>query len=161
MKGFLIIFEMLNTSINQLQTHYMDIVVKKVESGKQLDVIFAIRQTVFVEEQEVDPVLEYDEFEETSVHFVAMIGDEPVGTARWRRTPNGIKLERFAVLANHRNKGIGSAIVEAVLSDLPNKNNVYLHAQLTACSLYSRFGFVPEGEQFEEAGIMHYKMVLN
>ena len=138
----------------------MDIVVHKVESGKQFDAIFAIRQTVFVEEQNVDPVLEYDEFEETSVHFVAEIESEPVGTARWRRTPNGIKLERFAVLSEHRNKGVGSVIVEAVLNDLPEKTNVYLHSQLSACNLYSRFGFQPEGEQFEEAGIMHYKMVL-
>lgn len=43
----------------------MDVQVEKVESGKQFDAIFAIRQTVFVEEQEVDPALEYDEFEET------------------------------------------------------------------------------------------------
>jgi predicted GNAT family N-acyltransferase len=138
----------------------MKISVEKVESGKQFDAIFAIRQTVFVEEQEVDPVLEYDEFEETSVHFVAVVYGIPAGTARWRRTPNGIKLERFAVLSEYRNQGIGSVIVEAVLNDLPDKTNVYLHSQLSACSLYARFGFKEEGDQFEEAGIMHYKMVL-
>ena len=138
----------------------MDVQVEKVESGKQFDAIFAIRQTVFVEEQEVDPALEYDEFEETSVHFVAKVNDVSVGTARWTRTPNGIKLERFAVLKENRNQGIGGAIVAAVLEDLPDKDNVYLHSQITACNLYNRFGFVPEGEQFEEAGIMHYKMVL-
>ena len=138
----------------------MEVKVEKVESGKQFDAIFAIRQTVFVEEQEVDPALEYDEFEETSTHFIATIGGVPVGTARWRRTPNGIKLERFAVLGNYRNKGVGGAIVSAVLQDIPNKVNVYLHAQLAACNLYARFGFEAEGDQFEEAGIMHYKMVL-
>lgn len=108
----------------------------------------------------MDPELEYDEFEDTSVHFVATIGDVSVGTARWRRTPNGVKLERFAVLKEYRNKGVGAAIVEAVLEDIPGKENVYLHAQISACSLYSRHGFVSEGDQFEEANIMHYKMVL-
>ena len=88
----------------------MDIRVEKVESGKQFDAIFAIRQTVFVEEQEVDPVLEYDEFEEISVHFVAKVNDVSVGTARWRRTPNGIKLERFAVLKENRNQGSGEYV---------------------------------------------------
>ena len=136
------------------------VAVEKVESGKQLDAIFAIRQIVFVEEQRVDPALEYDEFEETSVHFIAMIDNMPVGTARWRRTPNGIKLERFAVLKSFRNKGVGAALVEAVLNDLPEKENVYLHSQISACNLYSRQGFVAEGDQFEEADIMHYKMVL-
>lgn len=135
-------------------------VVEKVVSGKQLDAIFAIREIVFVEEQEVDRDLEYDQFEETSEHFIALVDGTPAGTARWRKTPNGIKLERFAVLKEYRNAGLGGKIVEAVLADLPNKNNVYLHAQLPACSLYQRFGFVAEGPQFEEAGIQHYKMVL-
>lgn len=139
----------------------MDIRVIKVSSGKQLDTIFAIRQLVFVEEQEVAPDLEYDEFEETSEHFLALLGEEPVGTARWRRTPNGIKLERFAVIKDHRNKGVGGKIVETVLENIPSRTNVYLHSQLPACSLYERFGFVREGDLFEEAGIMHYKMVLS
>ncbi|MBO6515151.1 MAG: GNAT family N-acetyltransferase [Bacteroidia bacterium] len=138
----------------------MEVTVVKVLSGKQLDTIFAIRQKVFVDEQKVDPALEYDEFEETSVHFLAIADGEAVGTARWRRTPNGFKLERFAVLEPYRNKGIGGAIVEAVLKDLPDHNNVYLHSQIDACGLYSRFGFVPEGDQFVEANIVHYKMVL-
>lgn len=130
-------------------------------SGKAMDYVFEVRQTVFVDEQQVDPTLEYDEFEETSHHFLALCDDEPVGTARWRRTPNGIKLERFAVLKDHRGKGIGSMLVEAVLEDLPNKDNVYLHSQLQASGLYKRFGFEEEGDIFEEAGIQHYKMVLN
>lgn len=139
----------------------MQIEVNRVLSSKQLDSIFAIRQTVFVEEQGVEPSLEYDEFEETAIHFVALANGVPVGTARWRRTPNGIKLERFAVLASHRNKGVGGAIVLAVIEDLPSTDNVYLHAQLQAVPLYARHGFVIEGDQFEEAGIQHYKMVYN
>jgi predicted GNAT family N-acyltransferase len=35
-----------------------------------------------------------------------------------------------------------------------------LHAQLDAMSLYSKFGFEKAGEQFEEAGIQHFKMIL-
>jgi len=138
----------------------MELSVRKVESGKDLDAIFEIRQKVFVEEQNVDHDIEYDEFEETSNHFIALYQNQPVGTARWRRTPNGIKLERFAVLQEFRGNGIGGKIVESVLDDLPNAINVYLHSQLSATSLYSRYGFIEEGEQFEEAGIQHYKMVL-
>ncbi len=138
----------------------MKINVRKVISGKELDAVYEIRQRVFVEEQEVDHELEYDEFENTSTHFIAFSDQTPVGTARWRKTPNGIKLERFAVLDSHRGNGIGGAIVEAVLQDIPEAETVYLHSQLLATSLYGRFGFKEEGDQFEEAGIMHYKMVL-
>jgi predicted GNAT family N-acyltransferase len=136
------------------------IIIRKVESGKELDIIFEIRQKVFVDEQKVDPVLEYDEFEETSIHFIALYDGTAVGTARWRHTPNGIKLERFAVLPQYRNKGIGGRLVESTLNDLPTMQNVYLHAQVQACSLYARYGFKEEGDEFIEADLRHYKMVL-
>jgi len=139
----------------------MTLIVQKVVSGRDLDAIYEIRQQVFVVEQEVPHELEYDEFEETSHHFIAKLDDQPVGTARWRKTPNGIKLERFAVLASKRNHGIGGELVRAVLDDVPSGFTIYLHSQLPATSLYERYGFQREGGTFEEAGIMHYKMVLS
>ena len=56
-----------------------------------------IRFQVFVEEQKVAPEIEYDEFEDTSTHVIAHAGRQAVGTARWRETKSGFKLERFAV----------------------------------------------------------------
>jgi predicted GNAT family N-acyltransferase len=35
---------------------------------------------------------------------------------------------------------------------------VGLHAQITAFGFYRRAGFVPHGERFEEAGIVHQEM---
>ncbi len=136
------------------------VVVRKAESGDEMDSIFEIRQKVFVEEQKVDAELEYDEFEETSVHYIAELDGKAIGTARWRHTPNGIKLERFAVMADSRNCGIGSQLVQKILEDLPFLDNVYLHSQIQACKLYERHGFVIEGEEFIEADIRHFKMVL-
>jgi len=38
-------------------------------------------------------------------------------------------------------------------------HEVRLHAQRTAEGFYERLGFVPRGEPFEEAGIVHVEMV--
>ena len=104
--------------------------------------------------------MEY-EFEEESIHFLASIDDIPAGTDRWRRTNEGYKLERFAVLNDFRGKGLGQELVRAVLADLPiGADCVYLHAQVTAMGLYEKFGFQKMGSPFEEAGIQHYKMIL-
>lgn len=138
----------------------MDVRINKITDAAQLEQAFEIRQTVFVVEQQVDSELEYDEYEEIATHFLASVEGKAVGTARWRKTAKGIKLERFAVLAAFRNKGIGSRLVETVLNSLPPEPYVYLHAQLSAISLYEKFGFQKVGPQFEEAGIQHYKMVL-
>ena len=139
--------------------------VLPIATPTDLETAFAIRRQVFVEEQRVDAREEYDEFEDSSTHFLALVDDTPCGTARWRRTSNGIKMERFAVLAACRRQGVGRALVQAVLDDVFNQQpepiqRIYLHAQLPAMPLYAGFGFVSVGPMFEEAGIQHYKMVL-
>ncbi len=143
----------------------MAIEVVPVKDQADLDDIFQIREKVFVVEQEVDPAEEYDQFESTAIHFKALVDGEPVGTARWRFTDKGIKLERFAVLKVHRGKGVGQALVKAVLEDIrqhPDSKGkaCYLHAQVTAMGLYEKFGFQKEGDLFLECNISHYKMKL-
>lgn len=124
---------------------------------------FDIRKEVFVVEQKVSTEDEFDEFESACYHFVALDDvDNPIGAARWRVTEKGVKLERFAVKSSWRGKGVGSALVQCVIDDIKAKKGrgqyLYLHAQLTAVSLYAKFGFEKVGDQFEECNIQHYKM---
>ena len=137
--------------------------IKKIASinSEEGKTIFAIRQTVFVEEQKVDPKLEYDDFESGSQHYLVMKDNQPAGTARWRETDKGVKLERFAVLREFRNQGIAGKLVARVLEDVkPLGKKIYLNAQLAAVPLYERAGFVKQGETFFEADIEHYYMEL-
>jgi len=129
-------------------------------SDKELaDKAFAIRRKVFVEEEGVDPNLEYDSNEVTAHHYLLIIGEKPIATARWRETEKGIKLERFAVLPEFRNRGFGQVVLDAVLSDVVKSGKViYLHSQLRAVPFYERNGFVKEGSVFYEAGMGHYYM---
>ena len=124
---------------------------------------FAIREEVFVVEQQVPADEEFDQYEDESHHFVAL--DEtnaPIGSARWRQTEKGIKLERFTVKLSLRGKGLGTAIVQAVMDDIAENTApgtfLYMHAQLDAVPLYAKFGFQKKGDQFDECGIMHYLM---
>jgi predicted GNAT family N-acyltransferase len=140
--------------------------VEKITTKEQLDAAFYIREQVFVVEQEVAAEEEYDEFEDSSLHFLASLDGKSVGTARWRFTANGVKMERFAVLEEARGQGVGQALVAAVLADIEampeaTGKTKYLHAQLHAMPLYAKFGFQQVGEQFEECAILHYKMQLS
>jgi predicted GNAT family N-acyltransferase len=138
----------------------MSIKVNKVTAPADLEKVFAIRREVFVGEQNCPPELEW-EHEDESTHFLATVDGVPAGASRWRKTDKGYKLERFAVLKPYRGNGVGQALVQTVLNDLPaDADYVYLHAQIDAVTLYLRFGFKKVGEQFEEAGIQHFKMVL-
>ena len=141
----------------------MEYKVLKATSEQHKQKAFAIREEVFVVEQQVPAEEEFDEFEKVSHHFVALDEqDQPIGSARWRKTGKGIKLERFTVKDSLRGKGLGTAIVQAVLDDIlahavPD-TYLYMHSQLDAVSLYAKFGFQKEGKQFDECGIKHYLM---
>lgn len=139
--------------------------VRKVQSQEDLLTAFAIRREVFVKEQNVSAKEEYDKYESESHHFLAFYQNIPCGTARWRITEKGIKLERFAVLAPYRGKKVGRAIVEKVLQDIFTHEQfaekaVYLHAQVQVVGFYEKFGFVKFGEMFQECNIWHYAMKL-
>ncbi len=134
----------------------------RVKSEQEQNAAFNIREQVFVQEQKVPRDAERDQYESTAKHYLATYAGVPCGTARWRQTDNGIKLERFAVLQEYRNKQVGERILKAVLEDVlanhPDKQ-VYLNAQLPAVNFYKRHGFKEEGEMFSECDINHYKMI--
>ena len=131
------------------------------EDKELMQIAHNIRHEVFVIGQNCPEDIEW-EFEEESTHFLIYDNKEAVATARHRKTKNGYKLERFAVLESERGKGYGNMVLKAILSDLDNfKGLIYMHAQIQVLPFYEKVGFIKEGTLFEEAGIMHYKMVYN
>src|SRR5512135_2008065 len=74
------------------------------------DEAFPIRWTVFVEEQNVPPDIEADEWDARSLHALARGPDgRPLGTARL--LPDG-HIGRVAVLREARGTGVGVALME-------------------------------------------------
>jgi predicted GNAT family N-acyltransferase len=136
--------------------------VKKIETDQELQEAFKIREIVFIDEQECPPEEEFDGLDEESIHFIAYITGEPVGTSRYRTTDKGVKLERFAVLKEHRGKGVGKRLVQTAIGQIAATFEagtlLYMHAQLDAMPLYARYGFEKVGHKFEEAGIEHFLM---
>ncbi len=117
-----------------------------------------IRRTVFIDEQRVAPEIEY-EFEEEGHYYLLLKDGEPIATARWRSTAKGIKLERFALLRQFRNRGYGSKLLDEVLKDvIPLGREIYLHSQVAAVNYYRRAGFRASGDHFFEADIEHVRM---
>jgi len=134
-------------------------IVKNSEEKKN---VFKIRQEVFVVGQDIDPKIEYDEFEDDSIHIIAYQGDDVVGCARIREYKGKLKLERIAVLEKFRGRGFGKDITKFMV-DYGNKQGkeMIMHAQHYLLKFYSNLGFKPVGETFMEAEIEHIKMVSN
>jgi len=140
------------------------IVVSEIHNSKEHKIAQKIRYSVFTIGQKVPVEDDIDKFENSSIHYLAYLNNTPVGTARWRITESGFKLERFAVLDEFRFRGVGSVLVRKVLQDIridPDAENkkIYLNAQVDAIGLYKKFGFIKQGDMFEESGLLHYTMV--
>jgi predicted GNAT family N-acyltransferase len=135
-----------------------------IQTPTDWQAVKAIRTTVFIDEQRCPPEEEWDEFDASSHHLLGLLGDLPVACARWREVEiDGepyAKLERFAVLREHRGLGLGRELVAQTIEHARRAGHTrfVLHAQAHLTRLYASFGFEPEGEPFDEAGIEHILM---
>jgi predicted GNAT family N-acyltransferase len=128
----------------------------------------AIREVVFIEEQAVPQDIERDDQDETAFHILAMLGGHAVGTGRLvakQAAPPGEKgpwgrVGRMAVLAAHRNEGIGRRILKALEERAISLSleGIVLHAQVLSKGFYEREGYQAFGSIFSEAGMPHVKM---
>lgn len=81
------------------------------------------------------------------------------------------KLTRLAVLKDYRKYRFGKLLVETLHEWARNDAlethgseakhaTLVCHSQIPVQGFYSKFGYTPEGEQFDEDGDPHQKMVL-
>ncbi|MCY7355745.1 MAG: GNAT family N-acetyltransferase [Lysobacter sp.] len=135
-----------------------DFRIEAIEYQSGLADLRAVRETVFVQEQHVPIEEEWDALDPQCVHVIARDGDgTPIGTGRL--TPER-KIGRMAVLREWRNKGVGDALLLALIEQAQQRGwrEVALNSQVDVQRFYARHGFLPHGERFMEAGIDHQPM---
>ncbi|HKK22918.1 MAG TPA: GNAT family N-acetyltransferase [Pseudohaliea sp.] len=134
-----------------------DLTLARARWADDEDTLKALRQTVFVHEQQVPPEIEWDGRDRQATHVIARLGTEAIACGRL--LDDG-KIGRMAVLPAHRREGIGAAVLAALVDEARRRGlrRVYLHAQAHAEGFYRAQGFTGEGEPFVEAGIPHLAM---
>lgn len=121
-----------------------------------------LRQEVFVEEQHIPVLLEWDESDAAALHAVAYNGlDQPVATGRLLAQAQGTgKVGRMAVKRVLRGSELGRDILRVLLDAAAQRGDaeILLHAQRSAQPFYEKSGFTVRGDPFDEAGIPHIEM---
>lgn len=122
------------------------------------DVLKAIRQRVFINEQQVPESLEWDSDDAAATHFLAWDGKRPVACARLLADGT---LGRMAVIPEYRRLKVASQL----LHTLENHYQTAMHGrilkanvQTQAYAFYLHNGFVPEPVFNQDAGIPHIHM---
>jgi len=139
----------------------MDADIHIASSSADIDGALEVRRVAFIVEQHVDPAIERDEHDATATHAVAVAHGQVVATGRVVPQADRGRIGRVAVLPAYRGRGLGARIMDAleraaVAAGLPR---VELHAQRHVEGFYAHRGYVPDGDEFIEAGILHIGMV--
>lgn len=107
--------------------------------------VAAIRNAVYIGEQECPYDEEYDGNDLSATHLLAYIGDEPVGCLRLRFFADFAKFERVAIRKEFRKSRAAIQLVQASLKFCQKKGyrRVLGHAQTRLIAFWTRFGFRP------------------
>lgn len=103
----------------------------------------AIRNAVYIGEQECPYQEEYDGNDLSGMHLLAYLGDEPIGCIRLRFFADFAKLERLAIRKEFRKSRAAFQLVWAGLALCQKKGyrKVYAHSQVRLINFWKRFGF--------------------
>jgi predicted GNAT family N-acyltransferase len=107
--------------------------------------VAAIRNAVFIGEQECPYDEEYDGNDLSATHLLAYMGDEPIGCVRARFFADFVKFERVVIRKEFRKSRAIFMLVQAGLSFGRKKGyrRAYAHSQARFLTFWSRFGFRP------------------
>ncbi|MBB6638328.1 GNAT family N-acetyltransferase [Cohnella thailandensis] len=141
----------------------------RITTEEQLKQAQYVRNEVFVKEQQVDPELEWDEYDASPAacrHYLATDEDgTPIGASRWKEYEPGIaKLQRIAVLKPYRGRSVGRLLVEAMEEGARREgySGAVLDAQCSAEAFYHKLGYKTlSPDIFLDAGIPHVRMGKN
>ncbi len=135
-----------------------------VTTTAEREAVFALRMTVFVEEQGVPAAEELDAHDVTAVHVLARETKDPariVATARLiAYGENKGAVGRVAVQKAYRGRGVGALLmrfVEAVAKER-GMTCLELGAQCYALPFYEKLGYTAEGEIYLDCAIEHRHM---
>ena len=138
----------------------MQLHVVTVSWDTHKDKLMAVRNVVFCEEQGVPQELEQDGKDNDGTHFLVLNeAGQAIGCARLLASGS---IGRMAVLAQWRNRGIGSRLLASTIAtaQAQDLNRVFLSAQKHAEPFYKKHGFISTGGEYVEAGMVHQAMQM-
>jgi len=135
--------------------------VRRADWQRDRAALRAVRIAVFVQEQSIPEAIEWDGLDAEAVHLIAESADgDAIGTARLLASG---QIGRMAVLEDWRERGVGTRLLIELLRIAAEDGYPapFMNAQTTAGHFYRGLGFETVGEVFEEAGILHQRMVID
>ena len=137
-------------------------VIKLVTFGFRNDLFkkaSEVRLKVFVKEMGIDPNIDFDTLDIEAAHYLMLVDDKPVGTARTIETKEGIAIERLSIIPEYRRIRLGSVLLKFVINDvLPTNKTIYLFSPEDLKYFFMLNGFEQTDQKLEINNKPHVKM---
>jgi predicted GNAT family N-acyltransferase len=147
---------------SSLITHHSSLTVRELwGDGTPLEEVYRIRDEVFVDEQALTDDARTDPDDRRSFHYLALLGEQPVGTGRLTLFGHEAQVAWVAVRKEWRQHGVGKALMLSIIERayMESATHIVLNAQTHAVGFYEGLGFNLVGGEFFMSGIGHMVMI--
>lgn len=133
---------------------------------QELEIHFAIREAVFVQEQGLFDATDHDARDDdpATVHLLGLCGQVAGGAVRLYllEEPGLWKGDRLAVLPAFRPRGLGALLVRTAVRTAGERggNRMIAHIQPQNVAFFQRLGWHPVGEPGDFANRIHQQMAI-
>lgn len=139
--------------------------VRIVRGLDDLLMVYTIRASVYMAEQNCPFVEEFDGNDHCATHFIGFIRGEPAGCLRARFFSDFVKLERLAVRKSFRRSTLAFDLVRTGIDFARRKGftRIYGHSREGLDAFWARFGAKPlaDREKFVFSDYRYTEMILD
>lgn len=139
-----------------------DVRVWVCSSLEDIEAVYAIRHEVFVTEQHLTRSVQDEPDDRYSIHVLASLGAEVIGTGRVTFIGDEAQIAWVAVRGPMRGLGAGRKIMERLIEESRAHGSrvISLNAQTHALPFYEQLGFRSVGRRFTMSNIEHQHMIM-
>ena len=139
------------------------LVVRPARGEAEREAALAVRERVFVREQGIVPLSDRDQIDERSIHLLALVQGDIVGTVRVYQSedrPEAWVGGRLAVEKSQRRSGAGAALVREAMRTVRRRGCTHFTAEIQQANVafFERLGWSRSGEPYEIHGWVHQPM---
>ncbi len=142
------------------------LVVRPARDDSERAAALAVRQRVFVKEQAIVSGSDADEWDDRSIHLMALVDGEILGTVRVYQCddpPTAWVGGRLAVDQGQRRTGAGAALVREAMRTVRRQGCTHFSAEIQQANVafFERLGWAKAGEPYEIHGWAHQPMTAD
>jgi len=138
--------------------------IKIVDDPEDIKLCYALREKIFVMEQNIPLERVKDEKDGCFVHFLIFENNRPIGTARisFNKDENIAFIERLCILKEYRKIGAGKFFMEELIEYCKKRHfdKIFLSSQERVTDFYGKVGFEICSKIYMDSDLPHFKMQL-